>query len=93
MQYFDNHSNNCPFRDQFYKENVDFFTLLLIKIEIKPHIKTLISPTCYNINSSNYFMSGCHDNCFNELDSANLVIFLLLLGNQLQYEVKFSEHL
>ena len=35
-------------------KNVDFFTLLLIKIEIKSHIKTLISPTCYSINSSNY---------------------------------------
>ena len=51
---FDIHSNNRPFRDQFYKEILTFFTLLLIKIEIKPHIKTLISPTCNNINSSNY---------------------------------------
>ena len=38
-------------------------------------------------------MSGCHGNCFNELDRANLAIFVLLLGNQFQYGVKFSEHL
>ena len=38
-------------------------------------------------------MSGRHDNCFNELDRANLAIFVLLLDNQLQYGVEFSEHL
>ena len=68
-----------------------FFTLLLIKNEIKPDIKISISPTCYSIDSSNYSMSGCHGNCFNELDRANLAIFVLLLGNLLQYRVKFSE--
>ena len=52
---FDIHSNILPFRDQFYKEMlIFFFTLLLIEIEIKPHIKASISPTCYSINSSNY---------------------------------------
>ena len=51
---FDIHYNNHPFPDRFYIEMLTVFTLLLIKIEIKPHLKTLISPTCYNINSSNY---------------------------------------
>ena len=37
-------------------------------------------------------MFGCYGNYFNELDTANLAIFVLLLGNHLQYEVKFSEH-
>ena len=36
-------------------------------------------------------MSGCHGNCFNELDRANMAIFVLLLGNHLQYGVKFSD--
>ena len=36
-------------------------------------------------------MSGCYGNCSNELDRANLAILVLLLGNLLQYEVKFSE--
>ena len=86
------HSNTHPFRDQFYKE-MFFFTLLLIEIEIKPHIKTSISLTCYSINSSNYWMYGCHGNCFTERDMANAAIFIWLLGNHLQYGVKFSEHL
>ena len=51
---FDIHSNIHPFRDQFNKEMLIFFTLLLIEIELKPHIKTSISLTCYSINSSNY---------------------------------------
>ena len=91
MQYFFYiHSNIQPFCDQFY---VDYFTLLLIEIAINPHIKTSISPTCYSKSSSNYRVSGCHGNCFNELDRANLAIFVLLLGNHLRYGVKFSEHL
>ena len=48
------HSNIQPFRDQFYKKMLIFFTLLLIEIAINPHIKTSISPTCYSKNSSNY---------------------------------------
>ena len=87
---FDIHSNIPLFRDQLYKEMLIFFTLLLIEIEIKPHIKTSISPSCNSINKRNYYMSGCHGNCFNELDRANLAIFVLLLGNHLQYGVKFS---
>ena len=51
---FDIHSNIHPFGDQFYKEMMIFFTLLLIEFAINPHIKTLISPTCYSKNSSNH---------------------------------------
>ena len=38
-------------------------------------------------------MSGCQGNCFNELDRAIMTIFVLLLGNHLQYGVEFSENL
>ena len=31
--------------------------------------------------SSNYVMSGFHDNCFIELGRVNLASFLILLGN------------
>ena len=48
------HSNIHPFRDQFYKEMLIFFTLLLIEIAINPHIKTPINPTYYSKNLSNY---------------------------------------
>ena len=41
------------------------FTLLLIEIKTKPHIKTPICPTCYNINSSIYRVSDYHDNSLN----------------------------
>ena len=53
--------------------NVDFLDLLLIEIQIKPHIKTSI--------------------CFSELDTANLTVFVFLLGNHLLYGVNFSVHL
>ena len=51
---FDIHSNIHPFCDQFDNEMLIFFTLSSIEIEIKSHIKTSISPTCFSINSSNY---------------------------------------
>ena len=52
---FDIQSYIYHFLDEFYKEMLIYlFTLLVIEIEIKPHIKTSISPKSYSINSSNY---------------------------------------
>ena len=36
-------------------------------------------------------MSGCHGNHFIELGRANLAFFVLLLGNNLRYGVKYDD--